>query len=108
MAEGSLDAGSSLLNEAIQCSEVGGMGAKARKARHRAHRSIRATRLRGAARHRLDAVGTCRMPRRLPTALVRLGVSPVHPSARSVEHCQLSAEHRKRGLDTRPLGGALA
>ena len=49
MAEGSLDAGSSLLNKAIQCSEVGGMGAKARKARHKAHRSSRATRLRGAA-----------------------------------------------------------
>jgi hypothetical protein len=37
MAEGSLDADSSLLNELIQCGEVGGMGAEARKARHKAH-----------------------------------------------------------------------
>ena len=53
-----MDADSSLLNELIQCSEVGGMGAEARKARHKAHRSSRAPRLRGSAGHRLDAVGT--------------------------------------------------
>ena len=108
MAEGSLDADSSLLNELIQRSEVGGMGAEARKARHKAHRTSRAPRLRGSAGHRLDAVGTWLVPRRLPTALVRLRVSAVYPSARSVEHSQLSAKHRKRGLDARPLGGALA
>ncbi len=69
-AESSLDANSSLLNVLIQCSEVGGVGAEARKARHKAHRTSRAPRLRGSARHRLDAVGTWLVPRRLPTALL--------------------------------------
>ena len=108
MAEGSLDADSSLLNELIQCSEVGGMGAEARKARHKAHRSSRAPRLRGPAGHRLDAVGTWLVPRRLPTALVGLRVSSVYPSARGVEHRQLSAKSLENGLDTFPSDGALA
>ena len=103
-----MDADSSLLNELIQCSEVGGMGAEARKARHKAHRTSRAPGLRGSARHRLDAVGTWLVPRRLPTALVRLRVSAVYPSARSVEHSQLSAKGLENELDTRPSDGALA
>ena len=70
MAEGSLDADSSLLDKLIQCREVDGMGAKARKARHKAHRSIRAPRLRGSAGHRPDAVGTWLVPRRSPANCV--------------------------------------
>ena len=52
-----MDADSCLLNELIQCREIGGMGAEATKARHKAHRSSRAPRVRGSAEHRLDAVG---------------------------------------------------
>jgi hypothetical protein len=107
-AESSLDANSSLLNVLIQCSEVGSMGAEARKARHKAHRTSRAPRLGASARHMLDAVGAWLVPRRLPTSLVRLRVSPVRPSARSAEHSQLSAEGRENGLATRPPDRALA
>ena len=108
MADSSLDADSSLRNELIQCSEVGGMGAKPSIAHHKVHRTSRAPGLRGSARHRLDAVGIWSVPRRLPTALVGLRVASVYPSARSVEHSQQSAKGSVYGLDTRPLGGALA
>ena len=107
-AKGSLNANSSLLNVLIQCSEISGMGAEAREARHEAHRKGRASRLRGLARSRLDAVGTWPVSRRLPTSLVRLRVSPVGLSARSGEHCQLSAEGCDNGLDARPPDRALA
>ena len=107
-AKGSLNASSGLLNVLIQCSEISGMGAEAREARHEAHRTGRASRLRGLARPRLDAVGTWPVSRRLPTSLVRLRVPPVGLSARSGEHCQLSAEGCDNGLDARPPDGALA
>ena len=72
-AESSLDADSSLLNELIQCIEVGGVGAEPGRAHHETHRAGRAAGLRGSARHRLDAVGIWSVPRRLPTALVAEG-----------------------------------
>ena len=103
-----MDADSSLLNELIQCIEVGGVGAEPGRAHHETHRAGRAAGLRGSARHRLDAVGIWSVPRRLPTALVGLRVASVYPSARSVEHSQQSAKGSVYGLDTRPLGGALA
>ena len=109
-AEGSLNANSSPLNVLIQCSEVSGMGAEARQARHKAHRTGRASRLRGSVRPRLDAsaVGTWLVSRRLPTSLVRPGMSPVCLSAGGDMDSQLSAKCRENGLDTRPPDGALA
>ena len=107
-AKGSLKANSSLLNVLIQCSEVSGMGAETGKARHETHRTGRASRLRGSVRPRLNAVGTWLASRRLPTSLVRPGVSPVGLSARRGEHCQLSAEGCDNGLDARPPDRALA
>ena len=107
-AKGSLNASSSLLNVLIQCSEISGMGAEAREARHKAHRTGRASRLRGSVRPRLDAVGTWLVPRRLPTSLVRPGMSPVCLPAGGDKYSQLSAKIRENGLDTRPPDGALA
>ena len=107
-AKGSLNANSSPFNVLIQCSEVSGMGAEARKARHKAHRTGGASRLRGSVRPRLDAVGTWLVSWRLPTSLVRPGMSPVCLSAGGDMDSQLSAKGRKNGLDTRPPDGALA
>jgi len=84
------------------------MGAEAREARHKAHRKGRASRLRESVRPRLDAVGTWLVPRRLPTSLVRPGMSPVCLSAGSDKYSQLSAKIRENGLDTRPPDGSLA
>ena len=84
------------------------MGAEARKARHKAHRTGRASRLRGSDRPRLDAVGTWLVSRRLPTSLVRPGMSPVCLSVGSDMDSQLSVKGRENGLDTRPPDGALA
>ena len=107
-AESSLYAYSSLLDVLVQGGEVGGMSAEARKARHQTHRTSGAPRLRGLAGRMLNAARVWPVPRRLPTSLVRLRVSPVCLSARCDVDSQLSAKNRENGLDTRPPDRALA
>ena len=84
------------------------MSAEARKARHQTHRTSGAPRLRGLARRMLNAARVWPVPRRLPTSLVRLRVSPVCLSARCDVDSQLSAKNRENGLDARPPDRALA
>jgi hypothetical protein len=67
--------------------------------------------LREATGYRPEAEGTWSLLRKLPVPLpvVSRRMPSVHPTASCVgEHSHLNAKHRKRGLDARPLEGALA